>query len=50
MVQQSTYQNRLHHDGYGQGKDYNEMIHNLSLQYQVDLFQYINILHHKSIA
>ena len=40
VVQQCTYQNRLHHDGYGQVKDYNEMIHNLSLQYQVDIFQY----------
>ena len=47
MVQQSAYQNRLHHDGYGQVKDYNECIHNLSLLNQVDLFQYINILHHK---
>ena len=44
MVQQCTYQNRLHHD------DYNECIHNLSLLNQVDLFQYINILHHKNIA
>ena len=26
------------------------MIHNLSLLNQVDLFQYINILHHKIIA
>ena len=50
MVQQCTYQNRLHHDGYGQVKDYNECIHNLSLLNQVDLFQYINILHHKNIA
>ena len=50
MVQQCTYQNRLHHDGYGQVKNYNEMIHNLSLQYQVDIFQYSNILRHKNIA
>ena len=50
MVQQCTYQNRLHHDGYGQVKDYNEMIHNLSLQYQVDIFQYSNILYDKNIA
>ena len=50
MVQQCTYQNRLHHDGYGQVKDYNECIHNLSLLNQVDLFQYINILHYKNIA
>jgi len=50
MVQQCTYQNRLHHDGYDQVKDYNECIHNLSLLNQVDLFQYINILHHKNIA
>ena len=40
MVQQRTYRNRLHHDGYGQVQDYNEIIHNLSLQYQVDIFQY----------
>ena len=46
MVEQCTYQNRLHHDGYGQVKDYNECIHNLSLLNQVDLFQYINILNH----
>ena len=26
------------------------MIHNLSLLNQVDLFQYINILHHKNMA
>ena len=50
MVQQCTYKNRLHHDGYGQVKDYNEYIHNLSLQNQVDMFQYTNILHHKNIA
>ena len=50
MIQQCTYQNRLHHDGYGQVKDYNEYIQNLSLLNQEDLFQYINILHHKSIA
>ena len=31
-------------------KDYNEMIHNLSLRYQVDIFQYSNILDHKNIA
>ena len=49
-VQQCIYQNRLHHDGYGQVKDYNEMIYNLSLQYQVDIFQYSNILRHKNIA
>ena len=50
MVQQCTYQNKVHHDGYGQVKDYNEMIHNLSLQYQVDIFQYSNILHDRNIA
>ena len=50
MVQQCTYKNMLHHDGYGQIKDYNECIHNLSLQNHVDLFQYTNILHHKIIA
>ena len=49
MVQQYTYKNRLHHDGYGQVKDYNECIHNLSLQNQVDIFQYTNILHHKKL-
>ena len=38
MVQQYTYQNRLHHDGYGQVKNYNECIHNLSLRNQVDYF------------
>ena len=50
MIQQCTYKNRLHHDGYNQVKDYNECIHNLSLQNQVDIFQYTNILHHKNIA
>ena len=50
MVQQCTYQSRLHQKGHGQVKDYNEYIHNLSLLNQVDLFQYINILHHKNIA
>ena len=40
----------LHHDGYGQVKDYNEIIHNRSLQYQVDIFQYSNILHQKHIV
>ena len=50
MVQQCTYQSRLHQKGHGQVKDYNEYIHNLSPLNQVDLFQYINILHHKSIA
>ena len=50
MVQQCTYKNKLHHDGYDQIKDYNECIHNLSLQNQVDIFQYTNILHHKNIA
>ena len=50
MVQQCTYKNRLHQDGYRQIKDYNECIHNLSLQNQVDIFQYTNILHHKNIA
>ena len=29
MVQQCAYQNRLHYDGYGQVKDYNEYIHDL---------------------
>ena len=47
-VQQYTYKNRLHHDGYGQVKDYNECIHNLLNQ--VDIFQYTNILHHKNIS
>ena len=50
MVQQCIYQNTLNRDGYGQVNDYNEMIHNLSLQYQVDMFQYYNILHVKNIA
>ena len=50
MVQQCTYQNRLHHDGYSQVKDYSECIHNLSLLSQVNLLQHINILHHKNIA
>ena len=50
MVQQCIYQNTLNRDGYGQVNDYNEMIHNLSLQYQVDMFQYYNILHVKKIA
>ena len=40
----------IHHDGYGQVKNYNESIHNLSLQNQVNIFQYTNILHHKNIA
>ena len=40
MIQQCTYQNKLHYDGYGQVKDYNEIIYNLSLQYQVNIFQY----------
>ena len=35
----------LRHDGYGQVKDYNECIHNLSQLNQVDIFQYTNILH-----
>ena len=38
MVQQCIYKNRLHQDGYGQVKDYNECIHNLSLPNQVDIF------------
>ena len=50
MVQQCIYKNRLHHDGYGLVKDYNECIHNLSLLNQVDIFQYTNILDHKNIA
>ena len=49
VVQQCTYKNRLLHDGYGQVKDYNECIHNLGLQNQVDIFQYTNILHHKKL-
>jgi len=40
----------LHYDGYGQVKDYNECVYNLSLLNQVDIFQYTNILHHKNIA
>jgi len=40
MVQQYTYQNRLHPNEYGQVKDYNECIYNLSLLNQVDIFQY----------
>ena len=40
MIQQCTYQNKLHYDGYGQVKDYNEIIYNLNLQYQVNIFQY----------
>ena len=50
MVQQCTYKNRLHHDGYGQVKNYNECIYNLSLLNEVDIFQYTNILQHKKIA
>jgi len=49
IVQQCTYQNRLHHDGYSQVKNYNECIHNLSLLNRVDL-QHINILHHKNVT
>ena len=49
MVQKCTYRNRLHHDGYGQVKDYDEMIHNPSQQNQVGIYQYTNILHHKNM-